>query len=383
MEFDMTREQKAIRKAARDFAEGEFPEIASEYDNEEKFPRRLWKKACELGFVGGAIREEYGGMGLTKLEEAIIIEEFCRVDPGIGIAILLPAFGSEIIQKFGSEELKQEYLPKICDGKAIMGTAVTEPDAGSDVASVRTRIEREGDEYIVSGNKIFISNGSIADFLIILGRSFTVDDDVHKGISMILVDTDTEGFKATKMYGKLGIRPSDTAEISMNNIRVPVKNLIGKEGYGFYYLMDFFNESRVWVAAQAVGTAQGAYEKALRYARERKQFGRSIAEFQAIQFKLAEMATKIEAARWLTYRAAWHCAIGKPDPALSSMAKWYAGEVAVRVCDEALQIHGGYGYMEEYDMERFYRNAKITEIYEGTKEVQKLIIAREILRRIR
>jgi alkylation response protein AidB-like acyl-CoA dehydrogenase len=380
MKFELSKDQKMIRKAARDFAEKEFENVR-EYDREERFPKDVWKKACELGFVGVTIDEKYNGMGLTPMENVLVIEEFCRVDLGMA-HILSTTFGCEILQKVGTEEQKENYLAKLPTGDAIMATAITEPNAGSDVASITTRAEKDGDEYVINGSKIFITNGTIADFILVVCRT-SKEEKRNEGLSLFLVDADTKGFKATKMYGKLGIRPSDTAELSFSNVRVPEENLVGQLGKGFYHLMDFFNESRLIAAAQAVGTAQGAYEKALRYARERKQFGRSIAEFQAIQFKLAEMATKIEAARWLTYRAAWHCAIGKPDPALSSMAKWYAGEVAVRVCDEALQIHGGYGYMEEYDMERFYRNAKITEIYEGTKEVQKLIIAREILRRIR
>ncbi len=378
MDFELNKEQKMIKKAARDFAENEFQDVAI-YDREEKFPYEVWKKACDLGFVGITIDEKYNGAGLTPVENVLVIEEFCRVDLGMA-HILSTTFGCEILQKFGTEEQKENYLAKLPVGDAIMATAITEPNAGSDVASISTRAEKDGDEYVINGSKIFITNGTVADFILVVCRT-SKEERRNEGLSIFIVETDTPGFKAVKMTGKLGIRASDTAELSFNNVRVPEENLVGKEGKGFYHLMDFFNESRLIASAQGVGTAQGAFEKALKYSRERKQFGRPIAEFQAIQFKLAEMATKIESARLLLHKAAWLCATGNPSPAMSSMAKWYAGQVAVEVVDEALQIHGGYGYMEEYDLERFYRNAKITEIYEGTKEIQKLIIAREIIKK--
>jgi alkylation response protein AidB-like acyl-CoA dehydrogenase len=381
MNFELTNEQKDIKKAAREFAEGMFPEMAEECDINETFPKALWKKACDLGFVGVFIDEAYGGPGLGLLENILIMEEFCRVDAGCA-SVILTTLGSEFILLYGREEQKKKYLPGLTKGEAIMGMAITEPDAGSDVASVNTRALRVKDHYVINGNKMFITNGSIADFLVIL--CVTNEDEMvrSKRHSALLVETNRTGFEANQLKRKLGMRASDTAEIHFSDVEVPLENLIGEvEGEGFYQLMAVFNRSRVTVAMISVGVSQGGLEKAISYAKQRKQFGSPLGSFQGIQFKLAEMASWIEASRALCYKAASMVDSGKVDPKLISMAKWFAGEVGVKVIDEVVQIHGGYGYLGEYGIERLYRNAKLAEIVEGTKEIEKMIIARELLGR--
>jgi acyl-CoA dehydrogenase len=381
MNFELTDEQKAIKKAAREFAEGMFPEVAEECDLNETFPRALWKKACGLGFVGVFIDEAYGGPGLGLMENILIMEEFCRVDAGCA-SVLLTTLGSEFILLYGREEQKKRYLPGLTKGEAIMGMAITEPDAGSDVSSVSTVARRVNNHYVINGNKMFITNGSIADFLIILCVTNENEKVRSRRHSAILVETNRKGFEANQLKRKLGMRASDTAEIHFSDVEVPLENLIGEaEGEGFYQLMAVFNRSRVTVAMISVGVAQGGLEKAVNYSKQRKQFGNPIGSFQGIQFKLAEMASWIEASRALCYKAASMLDSGKVDPKLISMAKWFAGEVGVKVIDEVVQIHGGYGYLGEYGIERIYRDAKLAEIVEGTKEIEKLIIAREILGR--
>jgi acyl-CoA dehydrogenase len=381
MDFELTQRQKQIRLAAREFAEGEFPGVAREYDRREEFPRDLWQKACGLGFIGVFIKKEYGGLGLGFLEFAMVMEEFWRVDPGCG-NILLTTFGAELIQLYGTEEQKRAYLTPLSKGKAIMGTAITEPDAGSDITSILTLGRREGDTYVVNGSKQFITNGSIANYLAVFCQ---VDPEARsrlKRFGILIVETDRAGFRANKLTGKLGIRASDTAEIGFSEVKVPTQNLIGgKEGEGFAQIMQLFNINRVIAASQGVGVAQGALDKAIKHVKQRKQFGQPISSFQGVQFKIAEMATWVEAARILCYQAGWMLDHGKVDPKVISIAKYLAGEVGVKVTNEALQLHGGYGYMADYDIERFYRDAKIVEIYEGTKEIEKNTIARELLGR--
>jgi len=379
VDFQLTKEQKDIRQAARDFAEKEIRDIAREYDQKEEFPVDLWKKACDLGFVGVYIDEAYQGPGLGYFEAALIMEQFWRVDPGCG-CILLTSFGAELIQNFGTEEQKKKYIPPIPQGKAIMGAAITEPDAGSDIFSVMTSAAKDGDAYAINGTKMFITNGSLADYLAVYCLTNPDAKSRYERYSFFIVEKDRPGFQANKLRGKLGIRASDTAEIVLNNVKVPKENLIGgKEGQGFPQVMDLFNINRVLAASQGVGVAQGALDQAISHVKKRQAFGQAVGKFQAIQTKLAEMATMVEAARLLTYQAAWLIDHGKKDPRLIAMAKWLAGETGVRVTDDALQMHGGYGYINEYDIERFYRDAKIVEIYEGTKEMEKLTIARRLL----
>jgi len=381
MDFELTDEQKDIRRAAREFAEREFPEVAEECDLNETFPKALWKKACELGFVGVFIDEAYGGPGLGFFEHALITEEFSRVDAGCG-TILTTTLGSEFILLFGREEQKKKYLPLLPRGEAIMGMAITEPDAGSDVASVSTVARKGNGHYVISGNKIFTTNGTLADYIVVLCVTNEEEKTKSKRHSPILIETNRKGFEANKLTRKLGMRASDTAEIHFSEVVVPRENLIGEvEGDGFHQLMTVFNHTRIAVAISGVGIAQGGLEKALQYSKQRKQFGTPLGGFQAIQFKLAEMASWIEAARGLCYKAAWMVDQGKMDPKLVSMAKWFAGEVGVKVIDEVVQIHGGYGYLGEYGIERLYRDAKLVEIVEGTKEIEKVIIARELLGR--
>jgi len=379
MDFELTNRQKQIRLAAREFAQGEFPGVAREYDRREEFPKELWKKACGLGFIGLFLKKEYGGLGLGFLEFAMVMEEFWRVDPGCG-NILLTAFGSELIQLYGTEEQKKRYLPPLTKGKAIMGTAITEPDAGSDILSILTLARRDGDSYVINGSKQFITNGSIANYLAVFCQVHPEAESRLKRFGVLIVETDRPGFSALKITGKMGIRASDTAEIRFNEVRVPKENLIGaREGEGFSQIMQLFNINRVIAASQGVGVAQGALDKAVQYVKKRKQFGQPLGAFQAVQFKIAEMATWVEAARNLCYQAGWMLDHGKVDPKLISIAKYLAGEVGVKVANDALQLHGGYGYIADYDIERFYRDAKIVEIYEGTKEIEKNTIARELL----
>jgi len=379
VDFKLTPEQEDIRRAAREFAENEFtPELIEKCDREEYYPIEVVKKARDLGFSTIKIPEEYGGMGLSLFEECLVTEEFYRVSPGIGNACLSSTFGTELIILFGSEEQKEKYLRWVTEKYGISAMATTEPEAGSDVANVKTRIVKEGDEWVINGVKTFITNGSVCDFVLVLGRTYE-GEKRHHGLTFAIVETKQKGVKATKIKNKLGLRASDTAELVFKDVRVGDENILGEPGKGFYYLMEFFNHTRPRVAAQAVGMAQGAFELALNYVKQRKQFGQPIAAFQHTQFKIAEMATRIQAARLLTWQAAWYCSIGEPKPELSSMAKWYAGETAVYVADWCVQLHGGYGYIGEYPAERFYRDAKITEIYEGTKEIQKLIIARRLI----
>jgi len=379
MDFSLTDEQRDIIKASREFAEGEFPDLAQECDRREEFPRHLWKKACELGFVGVFIQEAYGGPALGFLEHCLINEEFWRVDPGIASSILSATFGSEMIQLFGTEDQKRKWLPPLVQGKAISGAAITEPDAGSDVSSVITTAKLDGDEYVINGNKMFITNGTIANYLEVLCVTEPEASSRHHRLSVITVETDRKGFEANKLRNKLGIRASDTAEIAFNDVRVPRANLVGTPGRGFHQFMVFFDHTRLHICAQAVGLAQGAMEQAIEHVRQRHQFGKPLASFQATQFKIAEMATRIEAGRNLYQKAAWLTDQGEAESHLISMAKSFTGETAVYVAQEALQLHGGYGFIGDYDIERFYRDSKIVEIYEGTKEVEKMVIARKLL----
>ena len=380
MDFELSQIQKDVRQAAREFAEAEFPVAAQESDREETIDPALLQKARELGFVGIFVPEEYGGMGLGFLETALVMEQFWRVDPGIGSQLMCQGFGSEMILLFGTGEQKDRYLASVCRSGKIGAVAVTEPDAGSDVLSVSTRALRQEGGYLINGSKMFISNGDIADFFVTLCVTNPDAEAKTARHSVIVVDAASPGIERNKIRGKLGIRAHDTAEITFSNVWVPEGNRIGQEGRGFECFMAFFNRSRTYIAAQGVGVAQGALDLALKHTKKRKVFGKPLAESELVQVKLAEMATLTEAARNLTYKAAWKVDRGEIEPALTSMAKWYAAEVGVKVVNEALQLHGGYGYIDEYDISRFYRDAKIVEIYEGVKEVEKLVIGRRLIK---
>jgi len=311
---------------------------------------------------------------------AVIVEELFAIDPGIALCLTSTSFGADSIMEFGTEEQKEEYLPPIAEGEAIMGSGISEPDTGSDVSSISTEAEKDGDEWVINGNKMWITNGTVGDFFVVMCNTDPDAESRYSGFSQIIVESDRDGFSAEKITGKMGIRASDTAELIFDDVRVPEENLIGTQGAGFMQLMQFFDDTRTMVAAQGVGIAKGAFERALEYAKEREQFGQPIGEFQAIQHKLADMATRTEAARQLTYKSAW--SVENSDEqltTLASMAKEYSSRVAVDVANEGVQIHGGAGYVNDFDAERFYRDAKITQIYEGTTEIQKNIIARELL----
>ncbi len=379
MDFRLTKEQQYIKKAAREFAVGEFRDVAREYDLNEIFPEKILEKARKLDLVGLFIPEEYGGPGLGYFEQALVMEEFWKIDPGIGQQLCSVSFGAEEFLLYGTEEQKKKWLPPLFNGKGIMGFAITEPDAGSDTAAVATTAVKDGDDYVINGSKVMIGNGTVGTFQLIFCLTNPEEKNKTARHSIIIVETDREGYKADKMKGKMGLRCSDTAAIYLNNVRVPQSNLLGTEGNGFIQLMNFFDRSRAYVSAHGLGLAQGSLDQAIKHVKGRKQFGRPLGTFQATQFKIAEMATKVETARNMVYKSAWLLDNGMADTKLTAMAKLYACRVAVEVVDEALQLHGGYGYFDDYDIERFYRAAKVLEIYEGTKEVEKIIIGREIL----
>ena len=380
MEFQLSDEQRHLRDEVRRFADEEIRPIATEHDVNESYPHEVMETAADMGLLAPHVPVEYGGVGYSALENAILTEELFAADPGIGLCVSSAGFGAEAIMGFGSEDQKERILPAVTAGDAIMGSAISEPQAGSDVTSVATRAEKDGDEWVINGSKMWITNGTVADYFVVVCETDPDIEDRYTGFSQILVEGDRDGLTTEKITGKLGIRASDTAELVFDDVRVPEENLIGQRGMGFLQLMEFFDETRTAVAAQGVGIARGAAERALAYAEEREQFGRSIADFQAIKHKLAEMHTDTEAARWLTYRSAWAVDNESGDlTALASMAKEFASRVAVDVADEAVQIHGGAGFVNDHDVERFYRDAKITQIYEGTTEIQKNIVARELL----
>ncbi len=378
--INLTPEQQDIRQAAREFAEKEFTDIARELDREERYPMELCKKAGELGFLGMFIDEAYGGAGLGHLEQSLVIEEFARIDTGIGQCMVAAYFGTQLIKLFGTEEQKKKYLPPICSGQWRCGMASTEPDAGSDVVAITTTAVKDGDDYVINGTKMFITDATIGDYLLVLCVTNPDAPRKHDRLSTIIVETNRPGYEATKLHGKLSIRCSDTAEVAFKDVRVPRSNLVGKEGKGFYQLMEFFNRARIeGGGALAVGTAQGALDKAIAHVKKRKAFGGTLAQLGAVQTKIAEMATMTEAARSLLYRAAASVDSGNIDHALIAMMKWYTCEVAVKVADEAIQLHGGYGILEEYDVAHYWRDAKVLEIFEGTKEVEKILIGKTIL----
>jgi len=380
MNFDLTGEQREIQKAADDFARGEFDkEVILDLERNHQYPFVYLKKAAPLGFIGIHYPEAYGGQGYGILENALIVEAFCRRDSGVGICLAIANFSSEIILRFGNEAQKKKFLIPLTRGEMISGGAFTEPDHGSDITQVRTTAAKDGKEYLINGVKTFISNGGIANFFIVLCQSDQDAKPSYRGMSTFIVEKGSKGFEVSELGEKMGIKMTSTVEMSFDQVRVPEENLVGNLNKGFYQVIEFFDESRVMVAAQALGIAQGAFDRALDYAKKREQFGQKLAEFQVTQHKLADMATMIEAARCLVYKAGWNFDQGRIEPKWTSMAKMYAGRVAVEVAQEAIQIHGGYGYMLEYEVERYYRDARITEIYEGTREIQKNTIASSVI----
>jgi alkylation response protein AidB-like acyl-CoA dehydrogenase len=385
MNFELTREQKEIQKAVRDFVKGEFKkDVIQELVESHAYPKSLWKKAADLGFVGIHFPEEYSGQGLGVFENILVAEELCRGDSTVGTCLIIADFASELILHFGSDEQKAAWLPKVAEGEVLSCGAFTEPDHGSDITSMNTTAVKDGDRWVINGSKIFITNGGpLAGYYNVLCQTDPDAAPSHRGQSVILVEADRPGVSTSDVGTKMGISLTHTAEVNFKDVRVPLSNLVGKENRGFYQVLEFFDESRILVAAQALGTAQGAFDRALDYVKSREQFGKKIAQFQVTQHKLADMATKIELARLMTYKAAWNFDQGRIDPKLTSMAKMYAARTAVEVADEAIQLLGGYGYMQEYEVERFYRDAKITELYEGTKEIQKNTIASYLIGKIK
>jgi len=383
VDFELTAEQMDIKKAVREFCEKEFtPELGLELDRREEHPTELYKKAAKLGFTSLRFPEEYGGQGYGILEECLVTEEMCRADPGLGVAVMSGTFASDIIMEHGTVEQKKKYISSLCSGAFISAGAFTEPAHGSDISRMDTTAMKSGDEWLINGSKTFITNAPVANFFLVLCQTDTKVAPSYRGQSIIIVDKNTPGVDINKLKDKMGIRPAVTGEVSFSDVKVPQENLVGELNKGFYQVMGFFDVSRAPVAAQAVGMAQGAFERAFNYAKQREQFGSPIIQFQAISFKLAEMAIKIEAARLLTYKTAWLIDQKKTDPMLTSMAKAFTSRVAMEVTDWAIQIHGGYGYMGDYHIERFHRCAKITEIYEGTTEMQMLTIMRYLLKRM-
>lgn len=377
MHFDLTEEQDMIRRVIRDFAEGEVAPGADERDRTGEFPEEIFQKMADLELMGLPFPEEYGGGGADTISFAIVVEELSRVCGSTGITYSAHvSLGGAPINLFGSHEQKQKYLTPLCKGEYLGAFGLTEPNAGSDAGGTKTTAVLDGDEWVINGSKCFITNASFAKNLAI--TAVTDRSKGTRGITAFIVPTDTPGFTVINNYEKLGLHASNTTEIVLENVRVPRENLLGIEGNGFRQFLATLDGGRIGIGAMAVGIAQGAYEKSLQYAKERKQFGNSLSNFQAIQFKLADIATHIELARTMVYKAAWLKDQGRLFKKEAAMAKLFASEICMRACDQAVQIHGGYGYMKEYQVERFFRDAKLLEIGEGTSEVQRMVIAQQI-----
>ena len=379
MDFDYTPEQDQLRKAVREFAEAEIKPHVLEWDENQTFPLEVIKNLGKLGYLGSIFPEEYGGAGFGYIEYSIIIEELARVDPSVGLIVAAhTSLCSNHIYLAGTEAQKQKYLTKLTTGEFIGCWSLTEPEAGSDAGGTRSRAVREGDDWILNGSKTFTTNAHFAD--ICVAMAVTDRTMSQHGISAFLLEPGMSGFCVGKKENKLGMRASATGEVLFTDCRISDSQRLGTQGEGFIDSLRILDGGRISIAALAIGTAQGAYEAGLKYSKSRKQFGRPISEFQAIQFKLADMATGIEAARLMVHRAAYLKNQGKRITRESAMAKLFASEVAVKVCDEALQIHGGYGFIKDYPVEKFYRDVKLCTIGEGTSEIQRMVIARQLLK---
>jgi butyryl-CoA dehydrogenase len=378
MNFELSQDHKVLQDSVRDFVNKEIKPLAIKIDEDHAIPDELVNKMGEMGFLGSYFPEEYGGAGLDMLSYAIVVEEVSKACGSSGVLISAhTSLCSNPIYVFGTEEQKKKWLPDLNTGKKIGCFMLTEPNAGSDAGGTATMYKREGDEFVINGGKTFITNGGYLGTAIVIAsfdRSLK-----HKGISAFIVDLSSPGVTILKNENKMGIRGSYTTAFAFDNLRVPVENLLGQEGKGFNIAMDTLNGGRIGIASQALGIAEGAFERSLAYSKERKQFDQAICEFQAIQFKLADMWTRIETSKLLTYRAAWLKDNKKNYSMDSAMCKMHASETATFVTKEAMQIHGGYGYIADYEVERMYRDAKITEIYEGTNEIQRVVIAKMLL----
>lgn len=379
MQFKLNEEQELIQAMVKEFAESEVAPIAAEIDRNHRFPEELIPKLAELNLLGVPFPEELGGAGADNLSYSIVVEELSRVCASTGVIVSAhTSLGSWPIYQFGTQEQKEKYLLNLANGSKLAAFALTEPGAGTDAAAGKTTAVLEGDEWVLNGSKIFITNGGYADVYII--TAMTEPAKGTRGISVFIVEKDVPGFSVGEQEHKLGIKASSTTPLYFNNCRIPKDALLGKEGEGFKIAMQTLDGGRIGVAAQALGIAQGALDAATSYAKDRIQFGKPIASQQAIQWMLADMATEIEAARFLVYRASWNKDNGLPYSKEAAMAKLFASETSSRVANKAIQIHGGYGYTENYPVERSLRDAKITEIYEGTSEVQRMVIAASIIR---
>lgn len=378
MTFELTEEQRLIRDAARDFAQQELKPGVIERDEKQQFPAEQIKKLGELGFLGMMTAPDYNGAGLDTVSYVLVMEELSKVDASASVVVSvnnsLVCYG---LEKFGSWQQKEKYLKPLAEGSKIGAFCLSEPEAGSDATSQRTIAEDKGDYYLLNGTKNWITNGNSASTYLVIAQ--THPDLGHKGINALIVEKGMEGFTIGPKENKLGIRGSDTHSLQFSDVKVPKENRIGEDGFGFKFAMKTLEGGRIGIAAQALGIASGAFELALKYAKERQTFGKPIAEHQAIQFKLADMHTQIEAARLLCLKAAWLKDQGKPYAEAAAIAKLFASDVAMKVTVEAVQIHGGYGFVKEYHVERLMRDAKITQIYEGTSEIQRMVISRSIL----
>lgn len=377
MEFKFSISEEVIQKVAREFAEKEVAPLAEEIDKEGKYPFETFDKMAKMGYTGIGVPEEYGGSGGDDVTKAIVVSEIAKKCGATAAILSIHHVFVQCILKFGTEEQKQKYLPFVTSGGMKTAFALTEPNAGSDAAKVQTTAVLDGNEYVINGTKCFITGGNLADYVVLFASTDTSKG--VKGLSAIVVPKGTPGFSIGKIENKMGIRASNTAELIFDNCRVPKENLVGKEGQGFKIAMILLDGARIGIAAQALGIAEGALEEAVSYMKERVQFGKPIAEFQGLQWYIAEMATKIECAKWMIYRAATLKINGQPFSKEAAMAKLFASETASFVANKALQIHGGYGYMKDYSLERMVRDAKITEIYEGTSEIHKVVISRAVL----
>jgi len=379
MNFQLTEEQIAVRDAARDFAQNVLKPGVIERDNEQRFPKDEIKQLAELGFMGMMTDPKYGGSGMDTVSYVLAMEELSKVDSSTSVCMSvnnsLVCWG---LEKFGTEEQKQKYLVPLAKGEKIGAFCLSEPEAGSDATSQRTTAIDKGDHYLVNGTKNWITNGGSASIYLVIAQ--TDADKGHRGINCLIVEREMEGFQLGAKEDKLGIRGSDTYTLMFQDVKVPKENRVGEDGFGFKFAMKTLSGGRIGIAAQALGIASGAYELALAYSKERKAFGKPIHEHQAIAFKLADMATEIEAARLLCLKAAQQKDRGENFDYASSMAKLFASKVAMEVTVEAVQVHGGYGFVKEYHVERLMRDAKITQIYEGTSEIQKVVISRTILK---
>jgi alkylation response protein AidB-like acyl-CoA dehydrogenase len=379
MNFQLTEEHMAVQEAARDFAQNELLPGVIDRDTEQKFPAEQVKKMGELGFMGMMVDPKYNGGGMDTIAYVLAMEEISKIDASVSVCMSvnnsLVCWG---LETFGSEEQKEKYLKPLAAGEVIGAFCLSEPEAGSDATSQRTTAEDKGDYYLLNGTKNWITNGNSASIYIVIAQTDVAKR--HKGINALIVEKDMPGFVVGKKEDKMGIRGSDTHSLMFTDVKVPKANRLGEDGFGFTFAMTTLNGGRIGIAAQALGISSGAYELALKYSKERKAFGKHLSEHQAIQFKLAEMATKIDAARLLIWQAAVLKDQGKDFVKAAAQAKLFASQIAQEVTTEAVQIHGGYGYVKEFHVERLMRDAKITQIYEGTTEIQKLVISRELLR---